>query len=251
MRIKVSVLTLLEWEHQVWGGLTTTPATTTQPPAPSISVEPIRGAHPPLHRPAPSIKLSEKHKDWLDKLLGQLIHVSFHLCAPPSSDGQLECGSLHQLPDDWGLLKRVWLTFCSSCSLFLLSGISVFVQSQHSIFPSDYAFVHVLAFTYFPETVCVICYSIKSIIVISDASYWIFNYDELFLADCRCRQRYRHIFWPVADSYWEVSLNLFFATTNDHWYDGTFLSCVARTNFSAWEDYTPKVSPTLHLGIGP
>lgn len=107
MRTKVSVLTLVEWERQVWGGATTTPVVTTQPPALAALAEPIRGAHPPVWS-AISVKLSEKHKDWLDKLLGQLIPVSFHLCAPPFSDGQIGRGKLLQLPEDKDLTKMAW-----------------------------------------------------------------------------------------------------------------------------------------------
>lgn len=116
MRTKVSVLTLVEWERQVWGEVVTTPAITTQPPALPALAKPIKGAHPPLWF-APSVKLSEKHKDWLDKLLGQLIPVSFHLRAPPFSDGQIGRGKLLQLPEDKGLTEKAWWTSSPSFSL--------------------------------------------------------------------------------------------------------------------------------------
>ena len=116
MRTKVSVLTLEEWECQVWGGATTTPAITTQTPTLPALAEPIRGVHPPLWS-APWVKLSEKHKDWLDKLLGQLIPVSFHLCASPFSDGQIGSGKLLQLPEDKDLTKMAWWTFSAVFSL--------------------------------------------------------------------------------------------------------------------------------------
>lgn len=58
MRTKVTILT--RWERQVEGGVTTTPAITTQPPTRAHRAEPIRGAHPPLWS-APSVK--QKHKD--------------------------------------------------------------------------------------------------------------------------------------------------------------------------------------------
>lgn len=99
MRTRVSVLTLGEEECQVWEGATTCPAITTQLPASSAPGEPIIGLRPPL-RPAPFVKLSEKHKDWLNELIGQLMPVSFHLYAPPFSDGQMGRETLPQLPGD-------------------------------------------------------------------------------------------------------------------------------------------------------
>lgn len=103
---------MAEWKRQVWRRVTTTPAISTQPPysLPPLA-EPIRAAHPPLSSSF-SIKLSEKHKDWLDKLLGQLIPVSFHLGAPPFSDRQIGCEKLLQLPEDKVLTKMAWPIHC-------------------------------------------------------------------------------------------------------------------------------------------
>lgn len=84
----------------------------------SLLAEPISGAHPTLSS-TPSIKPSQKHKDWLDKLLGQLIPVSFHLCAPPFSDGQIGHRKLLQLLEDKGLTKMAWWTFTPSLSLWV------------------------------------------------------------------------------------------------------------------------------------
>lgn len=135
MRTKVSVLTVVQCEYQVWGGAKTSPAITTLPPFLPILAKPISRAHPPLLS-APSIKPSQKHKDRLDKLLGQLIPVSFHLCAPPFSDGQIGQGKLLQLPEDKGLTNMAWWTLAPSLSLCvrLLFKVSLFRSSKISVF---------------------------------------------------------------------------------------------------------------------
>lgn len=135
MRTKVSLLTVVEWEYQVWGGAKTSPAITTLPPALPILAEPISGARPTLSS-TPSIKLSQKHKDWLDKLLGQLIPVSFHLCAPPFSDGQIGHENLLQLPEDKGLTKMARWSFalCLSLCVRLLFKVPPFHSSVILVF---------------------------------------------------------------------------------------------------------------------